>query len=288
MARIRTIKPDFFTNEGMSTVSEPAQLLAAALLCYADDEGFFNAHPGLIKAAVSPLREPSEPIPQMLEALASIGYARFGTGKDGRRYGHIVQFSVHQKVSHPAPSKIKNSGIVWEVSGGIREASAKATAALRPELNLIELNRSELNVTEISTQPEQIEKPKHPDGDFKPSECAPHVCRQIGIGGQANWTRATEAIENYMHANQGKNAKDASEDIAALWPKYQASPQYKRFPMNPEKWLSSGEFLRSENWSRVEQTAAPPKVSTAATDASEMIRDRQAKIKAFKATNGKA
>ncbi|SWD82810.1 primosomal protein I [Klebsiella pneumoniae] len=59
MARIRTIKPEFWTDEDMAEVSEPACLLAIGLLNYADDEGYFNANPKLIKAAVFPIREPS-------------------------------------------------------------------------------------------------------------------------------------------------------------------------------------------------------------------------------------
>jgi hypothetical protein len=116
LARIRTIKPDFFTNEGMSTVSEAAQLLAGGLLCYADDEGYFNAHPGLVKAAVFPLREPSEPVADCLSALVRIGYIRLGTGRDGKRYGHILKFNEHQKVSHPYASRIKKLPIEWETA----------------------------------------------------------------------------------------------------------------------------------------------------------------------------
>ncbi|STT55946.1 primosomal protein I [Klebsiella pneumoniae] len=45
MARIRTIKPEFWTDEDMAEVSEPACLLAIGLLNYADDEGYFQCKP---------------------------------------------------------------------------------------------------------------------------------------------------------------------------------------------------------------------------------------------------
>lgn len=146
MARIRTIKPDFFTNEGMSSVPETAQLLAGGLICYADDEGYFNANPGLVKAAVFPLRDPSMPVEDCLKALVGIGYIRLGNGSDGKRYGHIVKFAEHQKVSHLTPSKIKKMEIVWEVSRKPPEYSVRTTEPLRPELNRIELNRTEKNL----------------------------------------------------------------------------------------------------------------------------------------------
>ena len=119
MARIRTIKPEFWTHEGLSALPEATHMLAAALLNYADDDGYFNANPGLVQAATSPLREPSVSIPDSLHLLAKEGYLRLGTGPDGRRYGHIVSFTDHQTISHAKPSKIKDVGIVWDEVGSI-------------------------------------------------------------------------------------------------------------------------------------------------------------------------
>jgi hypothetical protein len=56
MARIRTIKPEFWRHEDLSALPEATHMLAAQLLNYADDYGYFNANPALIKAEVSPLR----------------------------------------------------------------------------------------------------------------------------------------------------------------------------------------------------------------------------------------
>ena len=83
MARIRTIKPEFWTDEDMAELSEPACLLAIGLLNYADDEGYFNANPKLIKAAVFPIREPSVPIPVLIQELSNCGYlSMFSTSFD--------------------------------------------------------------------------------------------------------------------------------------------------------------------------------------------------------------
>jgi hypothetical protein len=108
MARIRTLKPGFWTHEDLSALPEPTHILAAALLNYADDEGYFNANPGLVKASCSPLREPSVSIPASLQQLADIGYLDLFTGSDGKRYGRIVTFDEHQVISRPTPSKIKH------------------------------------------------------------------------------------------------------------------------------------------------------------------------------------
>lgn len=133
MARIRTIKPEFWTDEDLSTLPEATHMLAAALLNYADDEGYFNANPKLIAADCCPLREPSVSIPESLRSLQAVGYLRLGSDDDGKRFGLIVGFEKHQRVSHPTPSKIKDKSITWESSGIIPEPSAKAHESFRPE-----------------------------------------------------------------------------------------------------------------------------------------------------------
>jgi hypothetical protein len=116
MGRIRSIKPEFFTDEELSALSESTHLLAAGLLCYADDEGYFNANIGLIKAAVFPLREPSHTIHGMLSDLSMIGFIELGETQDGKRWGRVVKFNTHQRVNRPNHSKIKCLPIVWEPS----------------------------------------------------------------------------------------------------------------------------------------------------------------------------
>ena len=116
MGRIRTIKPEFWRNEGLSELPEATHLLAAALLNYCDDAGYFNANEKLIQSECCPLREPSVSISDSLAQLSKLGYLRLGTSKDERRYGHIIKFLDHQRINRPTPSKIKNLEIEWEVS----------------------------------------------------------------------------------------------------------------------------------------------------------------------------
>lgn len=116
MARIRTIKPGFWKHEDLSDLPEATHMLAAALLNYADDDGYFNANAGLVKAECCPLREPSVSVPDSLRLLVGIGYIRLGTGADGKRYGQVVSFAEHQRVNRPIPSKIKDMQIRWDDS----------------------------------------------------------------------------------------------------------------------------------------------------------------------------
>lgn len=106
MARIRTIKPEFWLNEDMATVSSDAALLAIGLLNYADDEGYFNANPMLIKAAIFPIRQTKDIAKILLPELIKIGYVVTFTDSYGRIYGEVTNFSSHQVINKPTKSKI--------------------------------------------------------------------------------------------------------------------------------------------------------------------------------------
>ena len=117
MARIRTIKPEFWRNDDLSSIPPEAALLAIGLLNVADDEGYFNANPKLISADVFPLRELSGSVTGMVEILGEIGYLKIYIGSDGKEYGQIVNFSIHQKINKKTPSKIKELLLLQDDSG---------------------------------------------------------------------------------------------------------------------------------------------------------------------------
>ena len=107
MARIRTIKPDFWKNEELAEVPPETVLLAIGLLNYCDDEGYFNANPALIKAEVFPIRKTSGIDTVLLPELSRIGYIELFLGSDNKKYGRVKNFLIHQVINKPKPSKIK-------------------------------------------------------------------------------------------------------------------------------------------------------------------------------------
>jgi hypothetical protein len=128
VARIRTIKPEFWKHEDLSALPEITHMLAAALLNHADDEGYFNANPALVKAECLPLREYSLSTQEMLNQLSNVGYIELGAGADGKRYGRVVKFDEHQRVNRPTASKIKVIHIAWgdglSAHGALSEGSS--------------------------------------------------------------------------------------------------------------------------------------------------------------------
>ncbi len=109
--QIRSLKPEFWTSEDIAKLSDKAKLLAIGLLNYSDDEGYFNAKPNLILAAIFP-HELGTPIHMLLDELQrpnvlGESYIEVCTGKDGRQIGRVTNFNDHQCVNRPKKSKLK-------------------------------------------------------------------------------------------------------------------------------------------------------------------------------------
>jgi len=108
MARIRTIKPEFWRDELLAGISPEAALLAIGLLNHCDDEGYFNANPKLVESDIFPLRTLSFTTTVLLRELSEIGYIEVYSGFDGKTYGKIVNFEKHQVINKKTASKIKD------------------------------------------------------------------------------------------------------------------------------------------------------------------------------------
>jgi hypothetical protein len=107
MARIRTIKPEFWRDEVLASISAEAALLAIGLLNHCDDEGYFNANPKLVESDVFPLRTLAKSTTELLRELSCIGYIEVFSGSDGKTYGKVANFEKHQVINKKTLSKIK-------------------------------------------------------------------------------------------------------------------------------------------------------------------------------------
>lgn len=105
MARIRSIKPEFWLNEDLAALSEHARLMAIALLNYADDAGCFLANPNLVRAACFPFEDHSKKVLGSLQELSQIGYVEV-RDCDGKAIGRVVKFNDHQRIDKPQKSKL--------------------------------------------------------------------------------------------------------------------------------------------------------------------------------------
>lgn len=93
MARIRTIKPDFFTSEDIVSLSPMARLLYIALWCEADREGRFVWRPATFKLRYFPGDKVN------IEALSKELLNRELVVRYGDGLAHIPTFLEHQHIN---------------------------------------------------------------------------------------------------------------------------------------------------------------------------------------------
>ena len=106
VGRIRTIKPEFFTNEELGHLSPFARLMFIGLWCYADRAGRLEDRPSRLQAYLFPYETDLGLSKVCLSDLASTGFIhRYSVG--GRDYIQIENFTKHQRCHRrEAPSEI--------------------------------------------------------------------------------------------------------------------------------------------------------------------------------------
>lgn len=109
MARIRTIKPDFFASDTVSALPLRARLTWIGLWTHCDDQGRCRDNVKLIKAAVWPLDDLSlREVDEDLLTLAKYGrIVRYSATVDGKSAGliQIVNWDEHQRINRPSKAR---------------------------------------------------------------------------------------------------------------------------------------------------------------------------------------
>jgi hypothetical protein len=115
VARIRTVKPSFFSSYSMSKVPVEARYLFAGLFTEADDEGRMIDSAKKIAGAIFPhddkvtVAKVDAWLTKLAEVKGEDGtpcIVRYET--EGGRYIAIVKWSNHQRISNPTPSTLPN------------------------------------------------------------------------------------------------------------------------------------------------------------------------------------
>jgi hypothetical protein len=101
VARIRTIKPEFFTSEQVTECSIPARLMFAGMWCFCDDQGVHPDSPKRLKMEVFPADDlPATDIGKLIDELVNVGLlARFES--EGRRSLFVTGWARHQRIDRP-------------------------------------------------------------------------------------------------------------------------------------------------------------------------------------------
>jgi len=124
MARIRTVKPEFWTDEKVVECSIPARLLFIGLFNFANDLGCLERSPKRIKMQIFPA-DSIDCEPLICELITHGLLTEYSV--NGSDYLCIKGFSKHQKINRPSATKIPSPLALTEPEGknegGISEGS---------------------------------------------------------------------------------------------------------------------------------------------------------------------
>jgi len=105
MARTRSIKPEFWSDEKLSAISRDARLTFIGLWCVSDDYGVTKGHPVWLKNQLFPYDDvKTDVFKKWLKELVGIDALR-PFEHHGEKFYHIKNFKSHQKVNHPSQAK---------------------------------------------------------------------------------------------------------------------------------------------------------------------------------------
>lgn len=115
MARIRTLKPEYFRSLSLAQCSRDARLTFAGLWCEADDHGRGKADPRLLKGAIWSLDDDVTPaeVDSHLARLEETGHIWLYL-VEGERYFEIVAWERHQ-----APAYRRGRAVYPDATGTI-------------------------------------------------------------------------------------------------------------------------------------------------------------------------
>jgi hypothetical protein len=237
MARIRSIKPEFWVSEQIAECSTNARLTFVGMWSFSDDNGVHPAKPKKLKAELYPMDDCTVAhVGNWVEELLRAGLIAEFTGSDGAKYWHVTGWAKHQKIDRPSykyppPPAVaaQPEGIAFDegssntidesTSNQIDEGSSKDRRAPPPGVDRSGVDRSGVEkVASSKTRPaaEKAVRGTRLPRDWKPSpeEHAYCVERRPDLSPDA----VIENFRDFWVAQPGQ--KGVKTDWPATWKRW--------------------------------------------------------------------
>ena len=223
MARIRTIKPEFFTSEDIVSLSPMARLFYIALWCEADREGRLVWKPRTFKLRYFPGDDCN--IEAIAEEVLERGLIVLYE-VDGFRYAEIPTFAEHQYVNNREsqsniPARVSDASLTREIrvqgegKGKERKGRNKSFDASQAMPNLVP------PPDPVSPPAENPPEAPDPRGTRLPADWQlPKALGDWALKERPTWTPEhvrleAEKFSDYWHGRPG--AAGRKSDWAATW-----------------------------------------------------------------------
>jgi hypothetical protein len=232
MARIRTVKPEFFTSLTVAGLSVEARLTFIGLWTHVDDQGRCVDDPRLIKAAVWPLddRISADIERDLRELTESSLILRYKVGE--RSYLCVRAWDEHQRINRPTKSRLpappddppppaSGQDASWrpaETPGERPENSLPASKSVRAHAQLTEDSLAERNREQgkeqgkeqgLATPPASLREAAAKRGTRIPDDfavTAEMVAWARENAPQVNGSYETAKFVDYWRAKAGRDA----------------------------------------------------------------------------------
>ena len=238
MARIRSIKPEFWTSESIARLPHRARLTFIGLWSYVDDNGVGRDVERLIAAALYPLEEdPREGLAMVREDLATLSrHSRIVRYEvEGKPYLFVEGWDEHQKIDkpnkgrYPRPDAEGAQPTPPPTCDDVAGASAFAEPSRNPREDPSpgagnrgtgEQGTGRTAEADAAHRPRATRLPH----DWQPSPDLVAYARQGGLDPQ----RTAEDFRDFWHAKSGRDATKL--DWPATWRRWCRTEADRRAP----------------------------------------------------------
>lgn len=211
MARIRTIKPEFFTSLTIADLTPEQRLTFIGLWTHVDDEGRCVDDARLIKAAVWPLDDrTAADVETDLRALSESSLITRYIVKQ-RPFMAVTNWAEHQKINRPTPSKHPAPE-----QGEPRPTDSLSTHGGLSEDSRPERNREQGTGNRETTSSEIAPRPSDPASNRPDVE---RICTHLADRIEANGSKRPRITKTWRTAARlllDKDGRTEGQVIAAI------------------------------------------------------------------------
>jgi hypothetical protein len=204
MARIRSIKPEFFFSESLKDVSRDARLFFIGLWTLADREGRLKWSPSKIKAQIFPYDD-DVVLHRLAEELARVGCLTVYE-VDRKAYAWIPEFMTHQRPHAkeadsslpPCPHDGTACSVTWNMEDTERQSRGKEVASTgRVVADPGDFPSATAGREGKGTDKQEEERTPHPVPEWpKPPRHAEPVTHRGHLHGFCGWVCLPEFLFN--------------------------------------------------------------------------------------------
>jgi hypothetical protein len=177
MPRIRTIKPEFWTNPQVCRCEHAARLLFIGTWNFADDHGNLPRDTEKLKMQVFPGKlDIDMDVEPLLVSLIAHGLLIEYSGEDGQRFLHIPTFRKHQIVNRPSKPAcpLPDKKLIEESVRGFNALQDKADREMNARSKKNGMARNSMNAHARLTE-HSLQEGKGREVNLKPKTLNPSV-----------------------------------------------------------------------------------------------------------------